>query len=167
MNTKLLLAMIMVYLIPLSIVIRDSKNSDSISHVLSHPNNKITVLFAFLVFGVLCLCYENDRNKLPCTMLLASCLVGTYGSILYRPDHYSHNLFGFIALFSFYAYMLMTSVIYQDNILYVLFFLQTCIAGYLWTLLNYKAKSIFAGEAGLIVIFVIYYFYIHYLEVSK
>ena len=167
MNTKLLLVMIMVYLIPLSIVIRDAKKSNSISHVLSDPDNKITVLIAFLVFGVLCLCYENDRNKMPCTLLLSSCLIGTYGSILYRPDHYSHNLFGFIALFSFYAYMLLTSVIYQNNILYVLFFLQTCIAAYLWTILNYKAKSIFAGEAGLIITFAIYYFYIHYLEVSK
>lgn len=167
MHTKLLLAMIMVYLIPLCIVIRDAKNSDSISHVLSDPNNKITVLIAFLVIGVIWLCYENDRNNMPCTLLLTSCLIGTYGSILYRPDHYSHNLFGFIALFSFYAYMLLTSVIYQNNILYVLFFVQTCIAAYLWTILNYKAKSIFAGEAGLIITFAIYYFYIHYLEVSE
>lgn len=159
--------MIMVYLIPFSIVVRDAKKSNSISHVLSDSNNKITVLIAFLVFGILCLCYENDRNIMPCTLLLSSCLIGTYGSIMYRPDHYSHNLFGFIALFSFYAYMLLTAVIYQNNFLYVLFFLQTCIAAYLWTFLNYKANSIFAGEAGLIITFAIYYFYIHYLEVSK
>lgn len=157
----------MVYLIPLSIVIRDAKNSNSISHILSDPDNKIIVLIAFLVFGVLSLCYENDRNKISCTLLISSCLIGTYGSILYRPDHYSHNLFGFIALISFYAYMLFTSFIYQNNFLYVLFFLQTCIAAYLWTILNYNANSIFAGEAGLIITFAIYYFYIHYLEVSK
>lgn len=167
MNSKLLLAMLIMYLIPLSIVIRDAKNSDSISHVLSDPNNKLTVIIAFLVFGVLCLCYEHDRSELTCTLLLASCLIGTYGSILFRPDHYSHNLFGFIALISFYAYMLLTSVIYKNNILYLLFFVQTCIAAYLWTILNNKTKSIFTGEAGLIITFAIYYFYIHYLEVSK
>jgi hypothetical protein len=158
--------MLIVYLIPLSIVIRDAKNSASISHILSDPKNKITVLISFFVFGVVCVCYENDRNIMPCTLLIISCLIGTYGSILFRPEYYSHDLFGFIALISFYAYMLLTSIIYQNSYLYVLFFLQTCVAAYLWTILNNKTNTIFAGEAGLIIIFAIYYFYIHYLEVS-
>lgn len=159
----LLIFMIICYIIPVFYVYKCYNDNNSLSNIICNEKTRNTNLFFMGLMGIATILYEIERNDIISTILISCLLLCIYGLLLYNEKtkiHYIFAIGGFINIFVF-----MSRHFYLTYYNIVLGLLLSLCFGLLTSIiikLNGN-NNIFYNEVLYILIFAVYYMYLHYL----
>jgi hypothetical membrane protein len=117
-----------------------------------------------LLMGAVIILYEYKRNNIYSLIAISILLISIYGLIYFSEGHLYHYIFSFIAFVSIIFSMCQMCVLYYNNklcyILIILLFIQIIL--FILIVKEYN-NSIFLYEVFYLVIFAIFYLYIHFI----
>ena len=160
----LLLVALIIYLFPIIYISLYYDNNSSISSIISNEKTKYIILFFMLLMGAVIILYEYKRNNIYSLIAISILLISIYGLIYFSEGHLYHYIFSFIAFVSIIFFMCQMCVLYYNNkpcyILIILLFIQIIL--FILIVKEYN-NSIFLYEVFYLVIFAIFYLYIHFI----
>jgi|LauGreDrversion4_2_1035121.scaffolds.fasta_scaffold18068_2 hypothetical protein len=158
--------MVFSYLCPIGCVgyHYQSEKNNSISSVLNMPECQLSILLGMVAMGIFTIWYEWERGSLLSFSIILSILIGIYGVILIEENTAIHYVFGGLIFFGMILFMglhLSKSPVIFGSILTLHLLLSGILIGQCVCHMD-----IFVCEVSLLVVFAVYYLYLHYLEMT-
>ena len=153
--------MIISYIIHIFYVYKRYNDNTSLSNILCNEKYRNTILFFMGIMGIATILYEIERNDILSTMFILGLLLCIYGLLLYNEKtkiHYIFSIGAFINIFVF-----MGRHFYLTNYNNILGLLLLFSFGFLSPIIINLNGNIFYNEVSYVLIFAVYYMYLHYL----
>ena len=160
-QTLLLFFMCISYCIPIMYVYSNYYSNNSVSNIICNENIKPIILYSMSVMAIFTLCYEFLRKNIISLFLMLMLIIGIYGVILipeYNPVHYVFAVLCFISILSFMMYY---CCILHNYVLYIITSLILWVS--LWIGVTFY-DNIFYGESSFLILFAMFYLYLHTLQ---
>ena len=159
MNTRdnLLCCMLLVYSVPVILVIYKYQNNGSISNIICDKENQTIVLGSMILMGICTILYETHRQDPISMTIIIGLLLGIYGVICVEECDNLHTYSAIIVFASILCFMYYHCRSKENNVLYYLLFIQLLLSVYI----IFDTAHFLWLEALLIVIFAIFYLYLH------
>ncbi len=167
-SSILLSCMALSYLLPIGCVgyHYQSEKNDSISSVLNMPECQMTIFGGMVSMGIFTLWYEWERGPILSFITMICILIGIYGVILIKEDTSIHYLFGALIFFGMIVFMgIHSSVFPHRSVAYGMIGVHSLFSLILIGLCMINC-DIFLCEVVLVLLFAVYYLYLHYLSVT-
>ena len=162
-----LLCMLISYIFAICIVYNayDYKNQ-TISNILCNPkcSNVKIIMIIMIIFTLF---YELFRMDIISLVSIIILIIGIYGVLCYDEKSKLHVYFAFIVLLSmlyFTYYHSFYCKLSSNNLLRYLFFIQLVFVVFMIINYLYIDKWLLINELCILIIFAIYYLYLHYLN---
>lgn len=162
-----LLLMLISYSIVISLIYCEYNQNKSLSNIICKPNNKFIILFFMLLMGFFTLIYENIFEDNISYYIILILLINIYGLIIFDVDnifqcniHYFFALFSFLSILSFmiyHSFNINSKFLHGILVLYIGFSI----------LMVVNEKMFFLCECCIVILFAIFYLYLHYINRNK
>jgi len=155
---------LIIYQFPIIYIYLYYNNNSSISSIISDKKLKYIILFFMLLMGIIIILYEYKRNNIYSLISISILLISIYGLIYFNEGHLYHYIFSCIAFASIIFFMFQMCVLhYNKKPCYILIiFLLIQIILFILIIKEFN-NSIFFYEVFYLVIFAIFYLYIHFI----
>lgn len=167
-SNVLLSLMLICYVNPLYIIYKNYNNNYTISEIITNTNVKINIFFWACLLSIFTLLYEYYRNN-NSLIIIIFLLIGIIGVIFTEEKiclFCYHTFFASIVFLSITIFMIYHVYKKLDNILFLLFFIFFLFLFkilYLFNNFKNQKSNIFFYECSLIIIFAIFYMYLHFI----
>ncbi len=161
MNSNLLLLlMICFYLIPIFYVYINYKFNKTLSSIICNNNCKNYVLFFMSLMSITTILYEYERNDICSLIMLFILFIFTFTLIYIDETYIIHYISAFL-VFIIILFFMTRHCYLQNNIILLLLLILEIIL-FILIIINIKT-NIFYIEIAYLVIFAVYYLYLHYI----
>lgn len=160
LQNLLLFCMCISYCIPIIYVYSNYSSNNSVSSIICNENVTTVILYSMSMMAIFTLYYELLRNNIISMIFIILLFVGIYGVILIPEHNYVHYIFAFLCFLSILGFMIQYCCLLHNYILYILTTLIIWVS--LWILFTFY-ENIFYGEISFLLIFAVFYLYLHTL----
>ena len=162
-----LFLMLLSYSIVISLICCEYNKNHSLSNIICKPDNKFIIFFFMLLMGFFTLMYENTFEDNISYYIILILLISIYGLIIFDVDNiFQCNIHYFFAIFAFLSiigFMIYHSFNINNQFLHSLLVLYIGFS----ILMVVNKKLFFMCECCLVIIFAIFYLYLHYINRNK
>ena len=113
-----------------------------------------------LIMGIFTLLYENQRKCQVSIYIIALLLFGIYGVICKPETDVNHIIFAYISFASICIFMAYHCYATSNYVLYLVLAMHAVLVGCIYIYPNH----FFVMECGMILLFAIFYLYLHFIE---
>ena len=166
-SNKFLFLMLLSYSIVILLICFEYNKNHSLSNIISKPDNKFIIFFLMLLMGFFTLMYEKTFEDNISYYIILILLINIYGLIIFDVDNIFqckiHYFFAISAFLSIIGFMIHHSFNINNQFLHSLLLLYI---GFSILMVENK-KIFFICECCLVIIFAIFYLYLHYINRNK
>lgn len=154
--------MLLCYLTPITLVYSYYNSNASVSSIICNEECRNTILGCMFLMGVGTITYEIERQDTISTFLISLLLIGIYGLICIDESSIIHYIFAFFGFAAILLFMIWHCYRQSCNLLLFALLLFE-VATFIYLLINIE-NDIFVGEVVYILIFAIFYLYLHFCQ---
>jgi hypothetical protein len=157
----LLFCMCICYCIPIIYVYSSYDSNTSLSHIICNENITNVILYSTLVMSIFTIQYELLRNNIYSLASIIGLFIGIIGLLQYNTTTYLHYVFASIAFVSILGFMMIHCCTIDNRILHSIASIQIYLV--LWIMITIR-EDIFYNEVLFLLLFALFYFYLHILQ---
>jgi len=164
MHNILLLCMIVTFLFMVIYIYCNYCKNPSISNIITSDDCKYIILVGMIIMNIFTILYELERKDDISLIIIIFLLIGIYGVIFIKEENNIHFVFAaivFLAIISFMVKHFICSKKKENDILFILLFLQSLL--FIITLSNLD-NNIFFLEVFYIITFAVFYIVLHFTK---
>jgi hypothetical protein len=154
--------MIVYYSLTIICCVLEYSSNNSISNIICNQKVAKYILFFMCLMGFSTILYEFERNDYMSLLIIVILLLSIYGVILFDETYLIHFGFAFFVFISILLFMLRN--LCNNIVLQLLFFIECFLAIYIILLVIITDKNIFYVEVIYLIIFALFYLYLHVIS---
>ena len=161
MSNLLLFCMCICYCIPILYVYSNYNSNDCVSSIICNENIQYIILFSMLAMCIFTIQYELLRHNTHSLICMICLFIGIIGLVLYNTTTYLHYVFASIAFVSILAFMMVHCCAIDNQILYSIASIEIWLVIWIMVIIQ---ETIFYSEVVFLLLFALFYLYLHVLQ---